>query len=507
VGSNTTIALDFSNSGSINVNTGNILNTAGTFSNSGTINVGSGNTFSNTSVMNLNTGTVTAGTGTLTAGGITNINSAVSIAPLFILNVPAGSVITGGSMLTINGTMNWTGGNIESNITVAAGGVITASGATKVLSSILTNNSSINWTAGAINFLGGTLNNNGAINNTFDGNFADAGGSNAFNNSGTFTKTGGTGISSMGIPVINSGSFRGLHEINFASSFVNNGTIDPGMPIGIFTLSNSTSPLLTSGSNLHIELLNGTGAGTGHDQLLMNENLNLDGTLTITETGSVPAGTYTIVNLTSGAITGNFTTINIPAAYSILISSTTVIISKSILSVDLISFSGKQQNEKILLSWKTENEKNNDHFEIQRSMDGKDFSSLGKVYAGRASHPVFQYQYEDYNYKQGRNYYRLKQVDKDGKYLISKAIIVNTVNTSASNTKIFPNPAHQLFVITVPDQWQHADISILNQSGQVVLHFPQVMYPTIQGHLPSGSYYVYFKKGNLKASHKLIVRE
>jgi hypothetical protein len=90
------------------------------------------------------------------------------------------------------------------------------------------------------------------------------------------------------------------------------------------------------------------------------------------------------------------------------------------LPVDLINFRATPGEESVDLSWKSANEKAFSHFELLRSVDGKEFVALGIV-AGSAAN---FYGYRDRAPIQGRNYYRLKMVDMDGTSKLSRIISV-----------------------------------------------------------------------------------
>jgi hypothetical protein len=96
------------------------------------------------------------------------------------------------------------------------------------------------------------------------------------------------------------------------------------------------------------------------------------------------------------------------------------------LPIELLSFSGKKQNKGVALFWQTATEINNDRFEIQRSTDGRNFTTLAKV-AGAGTTTVAQsYEYFDATPAQAiTNYYRLKQVDFDGTGTLSNTIAVS----------------------------------------------------------------------------------
>ncbi len=103
------------------------------------------------------------------------------------------------------------------------------------------------------------------------------------------------------------------------------------------------------------------------------------------------------------------------------------------LPLNLISFSGKKQENEIQLNWKTTNERNFSHFEIQKSSPEasvaliprggipKEFGTIGKVNSNESGF----YNITDTNPTEGQNYYKLKIIDLDGTSTFSKTISVN----------------------------------------------------------------------------------
>ena len=90
------------------------------------------------------------------------------------------------------------------------------------------------------------------------------------------------------------------------------------------------------------------------------------------------------------------------------------------LPIELVSFIGTNLEDKVNLSWKTANEKNFSHFEVEKSLNAKEFGSIGKVNGANTNY----YNLIDNNPSEGINYYRLKMVDLDGSSKFSKIIQV-----------------------------------------------------------------------------------
>lgn len=108
--------------------------------------------------------------------------------------------------------------------------------------------------------------------------------------------------------------------------------------------------------------------------------------------------------------------------------------------VDLVSFEGKAMTNKVHLNWSTSWERNADRFEVERSQNALEFGSIGQVKAaGDATDKRF-YGFSDEQALTGLNYYRLRQVDRDGSVRYSKIIAVTT-RPEAPAIAILGNPA------------------------------------------------------------------
>lgn len=109
------------------------------------------------------------------------------------------------------------------------------------------------------------------------------------------------------------------------------------------------------------------------------------------------------------------------------------------LPVKLFSFKGKSLSTGIQLNWQTASEENFNVFEVMRSTNSVIFETLpGQVPGGSRS-----YNYFDKNVQNGITYfYKLKMMDKDGRYEYSKIISVASKNTVVVSLEVYPNPVH-----------------------------------------------------------------
>ena len=118
----------------------------------------------------------------------------------------------------------------------------------------------------------------------------------------------------------------------------------------------------------------------------------------------------------------------------------------SALPVTLTDFGAVYANDQVNVKWTTTFEMNNDHFEVERSLDGTSFKSVGTVKGQGVSAIKHNYQFNDDISKNVLNrndiYYRLKQVDADGKASYTKVLVVRVYRTkSLQSLSVTPNPA------------------------------------------------------------------
>ncbi len=477
--------LSLSNNGTMNLNAGTTQADCN-FTNTATINFNNGS-LDNALTFNHNTGSVLSGTGTFTNNGTLNLNISQSFGPTLLFpnsgvingagnltvnnNIIINGNLQGGGTLIVNGNTIWNSGQISRVFINGIANTFTlATAANKIFTVNFTNAGTVIWQNGTIFFNAtATFTNNGTMSITGNNTMQNAQGT--FINNGTISKssTSATDFNSL-TSFTNSatGTIRGVGTINMSPSlFFNNGVIAPGLSPGILTVN--TQQPLSANSTLQIEMLNGSGAGTGHDQLIRNGNLALSGTLTVTETGTVPNGTYTIINLTAGAISGSFSTTNLPPAYTLQVNSTDVrVIKNSTLPVHLHSFHVSILNNIVLLQWITENEINNSHFELQRSSNGINYVTIGRVNASTSSNDRKEYSFIDAQPLKGNNYYRLKQVDIDARFEYTPVRRV-VFDDKGLLLTIYPNPVNDMLIVDFSTAEKKIMVQVFDANGKLQL--------------------------------------
>lgn len=116
--------------------------------------------------------------------------------------------------------------------------------------------------------------------------------------------------------------------------------------------------------------------------------------------------------------------------------------------VKLLSFTAVGAGKNANIAWQTSSEVNTKNFELQRSADGANFSTVFTTAAAGHSSTVKNYAFTDLNIVAGPSYYRLKMVDMDGTVTYSKIARVVTTRNGFIITNVYPTPAASQLSIT-----------------------------------------------------------
>ncbi len=183
---------------------------------------------------------------------------------------------------------------------------------------------------------------------------------------------------------------------------------------------------------------------------------------------------------------------------------TVVTSTNSVLPIKLNSFNGKFIDNTNQLSWSTSNEVNTNIFDVERSVNGKDFFSIGKVKAIGNSNTAQNYNFVDANVNNTpMYYYRLKSVDNNGSYGYSN--IITIAKDNKATISLYPNPSRN--VVTIEGD-KIEKIVVTNLLGKTVLvkNVNAVNNTTLNiADLAKGFYNVNVINANTTKSLKLIV--
>jgi hypothetical protein len=180
------------------------------------------------------------------------------------------------------------------------------------------------------------------------------------------------------------------------------------------------------------------------------------------------------------------------------------------LPIELLTFSAKYEEGKVILNWSTATEFNNDYFTIEKSIDGKEFEKVLSIKGAGNSTIIQNYITEDLNPYQGISYYRLKQTDYDGLTSFSDLVAVK-IESKVKNIEIFPNPLSENQNITLDifgNKNEIVDIKAIDNLGRI--YYSNNIILESEEHilnisLPNGLYYIIVNINNNTINRKIIV--
>ncbi len=136
-----------------------------------------------------------------------------------------------------------------------------------------------------------------------------------------------------------------------------------------------------------------------------------------------------------------------------------------VLPVTIIDFTGVKYNQSVLLRWYATYETNFKSYEVQRSIDGNTFATIGEL-SGRN---LANYSFTDNKLPHSTIvYYRIRMIDIDGKSSYSKTIAVH-INENASDVLVYPNPGSGKFLVKLQQGLaQNSLLKIADITGRIV---------------------------------------
>jgi hypothetical protein len=172
------------------------------------------------------------------------------------------------------------------------------------------------------------------------------------------------------------------------------------------------------------------------------------------------------------------------------------------LPVELLSFTAECANESIVLKWQTASEFNSAYFEIQKSLDGITWNTIGNQTAAGNSTELLSYSFEDASKTANTFYYRLNQVDNDGlqKYYGPISPLCESLNHLKGKT--IPNPSNDEFWLQISSNEQQKFTYVLQDvNGSNIMENSADLLPgsnlfPIRETIPSGMYFIVIQTEN-----------
>jgi len=208
--------------------------------------------------------------------------------------------------------------------------------------------------------------------------------------------------------------------------------------------------------------------------------------------GTFATGTNTIVPSSSNTISGGTVSFIVSASslsngyYSVLYSSTPIV-----LPLTITDFTVSGNEGAALLNWTIQDGAGIDHFNVQRSTDGSNFTLIGAVQAQADASANQQYTFTDNKPAAGINYYRIEAVNTDGSLAYSG---IRTLDGAASPTvsiSMYPVPATDILHVVTAGTGP-LSILIIDAQGRVMLRTNAVAGSTTDVALSNWPKGVYF---------------
>ncbi len=117
-----------------------------------------------------------------------------------------------------------------------------------------------------------------------------------------------------------------------------------------------------------------------------------------------------------------------------------------VLPIELKNFSAQKVGKKVELAWTTSSELNSFGFDVQRSTNGSDFTTIGFVKGAGTSNANINYHFTDASPVNGKSYYRLKQLTLDNRFSFSAVRWIDFAR-DVQDLQIYPNPAHTMLTV------------------------------------------------------------
>ena len=185
------------------------------------------------------------------------------------------------------------------------------------------------------------------------------------------------------------------------------------------------------------------------------------------------------------------------------------------LPVEFLFFTAKYENRSVQLAWATATEITNSHFEIERSIDAENFEKIGEVIGAGDSQERIDYQYIDYEAAVGAEiiYYRLRQVDYDGKFDYSNTVIARNSDYEPLELLVSPTLFQDRVTVTLnaTEETDNINIEIYDMRGNKVYSRDEFLYTGINDfdlediyHLSEGAYLLSLTSNTFKLSQRIV---
>ncbi len=184
----------------------------------------------------------------------------------------------------------------------------------------------------------------------------------------------------------------------------------------------------------------------------------------------------------------------------------------NVLPVELTTFTATQAENRNALIWETASEANNSYFDVERSTNGVDFETIGKVQGNGTTAETSKYRFNDET-PTTVSYYRLRQVDFDGNFENSNIVIVKRDRITNKEVILYPVPfRNRLMVQYETATSEEMTITVMDITGRRLItktvkeEEGENQFYIDFTELPAGSYFVRLQSG-LNNTVKIVVKD
>ena len=299
-----------------------------------------------------------------------------------------------------------------------------------------------------------------------------------FSAGNSFISAANTVTNNSVIRVISSAAFENFGLLNgngkVYGDLINSGTLAPGNSPGKFTVTGNYTATNTAVHNIEIAAANLFDTiSIEQDSSFASGTAVINGTLNVSLlNGYIPALGESYKIVTYGGGSGNFSATNLPLlptgmmwTVSYNAANITINVIAGVLPLHFTNTKAWIKNSGVQINWTAENEINVKEYAIEKSIDGRQFNKVAMLNA--TGNRNKNYSWLDEAPFASNNYYRIKAIDNDGKFMYSVIMLVKI--SEDKKIMVYPNPAKRGESLRVSLQNIIANkIKIINAAGQVV---------------------------------------
>jgi len=174
------------------------------------------------------------------------------------------------------------------------------------------------------------------------------------------------------------------------------------------------------------------------------------------------------------------------------------------LAAEIVYFKGTRKAGINILEWQSASESNLSFYKIDKSTDGENWFSIGVINAAGNTSEMSDYKFEDSDKGLGMRYYKLTQVDVEGKMGLSETLSMN--NETNSDMFVYPNPTYDKATVELNKNHEYKTLKIMDSFGRILNNINIDDSLTIEIQLPEkdGFYFITAEGENEQSTLTLV---